>query len=64
MVLAEAAALGGTCVNVGCIPKRSCTHAAHFADDIADAVGFGWDLDKPRLTVTDSRPTGPRRSRA
>ena len=31
VVVAEAAALGGTCVNVGCIPKKLYSYAAHFA---------------------------------
>ena len=41
VVLAEAAALGGTCVNVGCIPKKLYSYAAHFAHDFEDAAGFG-----------------------
>lgn len=47
VVLAEAAALGGTCVNVGCIPKKLYSYAAHFADDFRDAAGYGWDLQPP-----------------
>ncbi|TFZ06514.1 glutathione-disulfide reductase [Ramlibacter henchirensis] len=47
--LAEAAALGGTCVNVGCIPKKLYSHAAHYSHDFADAAGFGWDVGEPRL---------------
>ena len=49
VALAEAAALGGTCVNVGCIPKKLYSYAAHFAHDFEDAAGFGWDLSAPRL---------------
>src|SRR3954465_13137746 len=49
VALAEAAALGGTCVNVGCIPKKLYSYAAHFAHDFQDAAGFGWDLGAPRL---------------
>jgi glutathione reductase (NADPH) len=49
VVLAEAAALGGTCVNVGCIPKKLYSYAAHFARDFEDAAGFGWDLERPRF---------------
>jgi glutathione reductase (NADPH) len=49
VVLAEAAALGGTCVNVGCIPKKLYSYAAHFAHDFRDAAGFGWDVQPPRL---------------
>jgi glutathione reductase (NADPH) len=49
VVVAEAAALGGTCVNVGCIPKKLYSYAAHFAQDFEDAAGFGWDVAPPRL---------------
>jgi glutathione reductase (NADPH) len=49
VVLAEAAALGGTCVNVGCIPKKLYSYAAHYAHDFSDAAGFGWDVPTPRL---------------
>jgi glutathione reductase (NADPH) len=49
VVLAEAAALGGTCVNVGCIPKKLYSQAAHFGQDFADAAGFGWDVPPPRF---------------
>jgi glutathione reductase (NADPH) len=49
VVLAEAAALGGTCVNVGCIPKKLYSYAAHFAHDFQDAAGYGWHASAPRL---------------
>lgn len=49
VALAEAAALGGTCVNVGCIPKKLYSYAAHYAQDMRDAAGFGWDIDEPRF---------------
>lgn len=49
VVLAEAADLGGTCVNVGCIPKKLYSYAAHFADDFRDAAGFGWQVEAPRF---------------
>src|SRR5829696_7512193 len=49
VVVAEAAALGGTCVNVGCIPKKLYSFAAHFADDFRDAAGFGWHAGEPRF---------------
>ncbi len=50
VALAEHGALGGTCVNVGCIPKKLYSYAAHVADDFEDARGFGWDLAQaPRL---------------
>ena len=49
VVLAEAAALGGTCVNVGCIPKKLYSYAAHFADEFRDAAGFGWHVGETRF---------------
>jgi glutathione reductase (NADPH) len=49
VVLAEVAALGGTCVNVGCIPKKLYSYAAHFADAFRDAAGFGWHVGETRF---------------
>jgi glutathione reductase (NADPH) len=43
--LAEKGDLGGTCVNVGCIPKKLMSYSAHFHSDFADAAGYGWTLD-------------------
>ena len=43
----EAGPLGGTCVNLGCVPKKLLSYAAHFADDFVDARGFGWDAARP-----------------
>ncbi|MEP6772333.1 MAG: glutathione-disulfide reductase, partial [Polaromonas sp.] len=40
--LAEFAAMGGTCVNVGCIPKKLYSYAAHYADSFEESHGFGW----------------------
>ncbi len=36
--------LGGTCVNVGCVPKKLMVYAAHYAEDFAGAAGFGWTV--------------------
>ena len=41
--VAEERRLGGTCVNVGCIPKKLMVYAAHFAEDFEDSVAYGWD---------------------
>ncbi len=43
--LIEAARLGGTCVNVGCVPKKAMWHAAHLAHALDDAPGYGFRLD-------------------
>ena len=44
VAVAEERYLGGTCVNVGCIPKKLLVYAAHFAEDFEDAAGFGWTV--------------------
>jgi len=50
VAVAEDRYLGGTCVNVGCVPKKLFAYAAHFVEDIADAAGFGWDIASPNFT--------------
>ncbi len=44
VAVAEDAALGGTCVNLGCIPKKLYSFAAHYADSFEEAHGFGWTV--------------------
>ncbi|MBV1906856.1 MAG: glutathione-disulfide reductase [Pseudomonadales bacterium] len=44
VAVAEDAALGGTCVNVGCVPKKLFVYGSHFSEDFEDAAGFGWDV--------------------
>ncbi len=36
--------LGGTCVNVGCVPKKLLVYASHFSEDFENARGFGWQV--------------------
>jgi glutathione reductase (NADPH) len=52
VAVAEERYLGGTCVNVGCIPKKLLVYAAHYGEDFADAAGFGWTVEDPRLDWT------------
>ncbi len=48
VAVAEERALGGTCVNVGCIPKKLLVYASHFRDEVEDArLGYGWDATLP-----------------
>ena len=47
VAIAEERYLGGTCVNVGCIPKKLFAYAAHYHDDFADASGYGWRTTPP-----------------
>ena len=44
VAIAEERYLGGTCVNVGCIPKKLLVYASRFHADFADAAGFGWSV--------------------
>jgi len=41
--------LGGTCVNVGCIPKKLYSYAAHYADAFHESAGYGWEGEAPTL---------------
>ena len=43
------AGLGGTCVNVGCIPKKLYSYAAHFAEGFEESHGYGWEGETPKL---------------
>ncbi len=45
--VAEERYFGGTCVNVGCIPKKLFSYAAHVRGDFHDAAGFGWSGPEP-----------------
>ncbi len=57
---AEERYLGGTCVNVGCIPKKLLVYAAHFREDFEDSQSFGWApggrrFDWPALIANKDR---------
>ncbi|MFT4046852.1 MAG: glutathione-disulfide reductase [Solimonas sp.] len=42
--IAEDRDLGGTCVNLGCVPKKMFVYGASYADDFAQAPGYGWSF--------------------
>lgn len=44
---AEDKFMGGTCVNVGCVPKKLFVYASHFAEEYQQAEGFGWAPTRP-----------------
>lgn len=45
VAIAEEGALGGTCVNVGCVPKKLFVYASHFRDEMSEAAaGYGWTV--------------------
>lgn len=41
--------LGGTCVNVGCVPKKLMVYASHYGESLHTAPGFGWHVDAARF---------------
>ena len=49
VAIAEDRYLGGTCVNVGCVPKKLLVYAAHCAGDFAIARSFGWQTENVRF---------------
>jgi glutathione reductase (NADPH) len=49
VAVAESRYLGGTCVNVGCVPKKLMVYGSHFADDFEQAEGFGWTPGKAQF---------------
>ncbi|MDB4931987.1 MAG: gor [Myxococcaceae bacterium] len=49
VAVAEERFFGGTCVNVGCIPKKLFSYGAHLREDLDDARAYGWDVAEPAL---------------
>jgi glutathione reductase (NADPH) len=49
VAVAEERYLGGTCVNVGCIPKKLLVYASEYGEAFSDAAGFGWEIGPRRL---------------
>lgn len=48
--IAEGRFFGGTCVNIGCVPKKIFAYAADKHMEFEDAAGYGWDLgSKPKF---------------
>jgi glutathione reductase (NADPH) len=45
VAIAENDRIGGTCVIRGCIPKKLLSYAAHYAEDLEDARGYGWSIE-------------------
>ncbi|KAG4261369.1 glutathione reductase [Fusarium proliferatum] len=46
VIVVEAKRLGGTCVNVGCIPKKITWNAANLAQGLRDANSYGFSVDQ------------------
>ena len=44
VAIAEERYLGGTCVNVGCIPKKLFVYGSHFSEDFDESAAYGWHI--------------------
>ncbi len=61
--IAEGRFWGGTCVNVGCVPKKLLVQAGEYGGWAEDARGFGWQIQKgshdwPALIAAKDREIG------
>ncbi len=60
VAVAEDRYMGGTCVNVGCVPKKLYVYASEFGKAFEDARGFGWHSERPPFdwaTLRDNKKT-------
>lgn len=46
VAVAEENYLGGTCVNVGCVPKKLFVYASQFSQAFKNSAGFGWQMEQ------------------
>ncbi|MEW5248506.1 glutathione-disulfide reductase [Microbulbifer discodermiae] len=47
VAVAEDRYMGGTCVNVGCVPKKLFVYASGYSESFADARAYGWQSERP-----------------
>jgi glutathione reductase (NADPH) len=57
VLVIESGRLGGTCVNVGCVPKKIMWNAAQLGQALYDAREYGFDLTVPRPDAWHDWPT-------
>lgn len=55
VAVAEDRYLGGTCVNVGCVPKKLFVYASHYAEDFRTAEGYGWHAGAVKFSWDELR---------
>ncbi len=58
VAVAESSRLGGTCVNLGCVPKKLMVYASGYSADFTDSAGFGWTVPAPSFdwqTLVENR---------
>ncbi|RCI71632.1 FAD-dependent oxidoreductase, partial [Pseudomonas aeruginosa] len=49
VAVVESRYLGGTCVNVGCVPKKLLVYGAHFSEDFEQARAYGWSAGEAQF---------------
>lgn len=49
VAVAEEAKYGGTCVNVGCVPKKLFVYGSHYPEYAEEAKAYGWDMSVNKL---------------
>jgi glutathione reductase (NADPH) len=60
VAIAEEQYMGGTCVNVGCVPKKLYVYASEFGKGFSDAREFGWHSEVQQFdwaTLRDNKKT-------
>ncbi|MEW8015402.1 MAG: dihydrolipoyl dehydrogenase [Candidatus Sedimenticola endophacoides] len=55
VLIEKHAALGGVCLNVGCIPSKALLHAAHMIDGAAELESMGIGFGKPKIDLDKLR---------
>ncbi len=45
VAIAEERYFGGTCVNVGCVPKKLFVYGSQFSEELQDASAYGWTVN-------------------
>lgn len=58
VAVAEDRYMGGTCVNVGCVPKKLYVYASQFSHGFEDGREFGWNSEVPKFdwsTLRDNK---------
>lgn len=56
--VAESQALGGTCVNIGCVPKKLFVYGSEYSHVVSQAKGYGWEFSEPSFnwaTLRDNK---------
>ncbi len=60
VAVAEDTFMGGTCVNVGCVPKKLFVYGSHVSEELEAAAGYGWQVQAAEFdwpTLRDNKTT-------